>query len=236
MAEVGIVMLDNRIPRPPGDVGNPASYDFPVAMAVAEGAGTLQVVEHSAAGLLPSVTEAAEGLQRDGVAAVTSCCGFLAVYQNELADSLDVPVATSSLLQVPLALRTLRRDQSLCVLTISASTLTDTHLEAVGIGPALRRRVRLAGLEHTEHFFPTITGDGATLDVRRAETEVVAAAREVVAAHPDIGAFVFECTNLPPYSAAVRAATGRPVWDALTLVHWLHGGCARQQGAGSPSC
>ncbi|MCT9078742.1 hypothetical protein [Streptomyces fulvoviolaceus] len=224
MAEIGIVMLDNRIPRPVGDVGNPASFDFPVAMAVAAGADTRQVVEHSAAGLLPTVTEAATALQKDGAAAVTTCCGFLAVYQRELADELDVPVATSSLLQVPLVLRTLRRDQSVCVLTANASTLTDAHLEAVGIGPSMRPRVRLTGLEHTEHFFPVVTGDGASLDVGRAEAEVVAVARAAVATHPDIGAFVLECTNLPPYSGAVKAATGRPVWDALTLIGWLRGG------------
>jgi len=29
-------------------------------------------------------------------------------------------------------------------------------------------------------------------------------------------AFIMECTELPPYSDAVRAATGLPVWDAIT--------------------
>jgi Asp/Glu/hydantoin racemase len=224
MADIGIVMLDNRLPRPLGDVGNPASFDFPVAMAVAAGAGTRQVVEHSAAGLLPAVMAAATTLQQDGSAAITTCCGFLAVYQRELADELEVPVATSSLLQVPLVLRTLRRDQSVCVLTVNASTLTDAHLEAVGIGPVLRDRVHLAGLEHTEHLFHVLSGDDEKLDRERAEGEVVAAARAAVAARPDTGAFVLECTNLPPYSPAVKAATGRPVWDALTLIGWLRGG------------
>lgn len=236
MADIGIVMLDNRIPRPAGDVGNPASFDFPVAMAVAPGAGTRQVVERSAEGLLPALTAAATGLQEAGAAAVTTCCGFLAVHQPELADALRVPVATSSLLQIPLVLQTLRHDQTCCVLTVNAGTLTDAHLQAVGVGPALRDRLHLAGLEHTEHLFHVLTGDDEPLDVPRAEAEVVAAAQAMTGDHPDIGAFVLECTNLPPYSSAIKAATGRPVWDALTLIRWLHGGCAGPTPPGTRSC
>ncbi|MGN9839650.1 aspartate/glutamate racemase family protein [Nonomuraea sp. H19] len=224
MADIGIVMLDNRIPRPPGDVGNAASFPFPVAMAVSTGADTRQVVENHAAGLLPAITATAKELADGGVSAVTTCCGFLAVFQQELADSLEVPVATSSLLQVPLVLRTLRQDQVVCVLTANAATLTDAHLRAVGVGADLRPRVHLAGLERTEHLYPVLTGEIENLDVARAEGEVVAAARAAIAQRPEIGAFVFECTNLPPYAAAVRADTGRPVWDALSLIGWLHAG------------
>jgi hypothetical protein len=224
VADIGILMLDNRIPRPLGDVGNPATFDFPVAMAVSAGAGTRHVVEEQAAGLLPTITATATDLQASGVAALTTCCGFLAVFQRELADALEVPVATSSLLQVPLVFQTLQRHQSVCVLTVNSATLSDAHLEAVGIGPNLRKRVHLAGLEHTEHLFRVLIGEIDDLDPARAEAEVVDASRAAVAERPEIGAFVFECTNLPPYSDAVRAATGRPVWDALTLIGWLRGG------------
>jgi hypothetical protein len=227
MADIGIVMLDNRIPRPPGDAGNPASFEFPVAMAVTAGAGTRQVVENSAAGLLPAFTATATELAGSGVSALTTCCGFLALFQRELADSLEIPVATSSLLQVPLVLMTLRGDQRVCVLTANASSLSDDHLRAVGIGPDLRPRVHLAGIEHTEHFYPVLAGDTEDLEPARAEAELVDVALAAVAEHPEIGAFVVECTNMPPYSAAVKQATGRPVWDALSLIGWLRAGVAR---------
>ena len=42
--------------------------------------------------------------------------------------------------------------------------------------------------------------------------------RVLVARHPDIAAIVLECTNMPPYADAVRAATGLPVHDITTLV------------------
>jgi len=115
-------------------------------------------------------------------------------------------------------------DQRVCVLTVNASTLTDEHLDAVGVTGEDRKRVVLAGLEHTAHFYPMIVGERPDLDVALAEAEVVSAAEAALAEHPDLAAFVFECTNLPPYASAVRAATGLPVWHAGTLADWLQAG------------
>jgi hypothetical protein len=33
---------------------------------------------------------------------------------------------------------------------------------------------------------------------------------------------VLECTNLTPYSRAIHRATGLPVFDMVSLVHWFH--------------
>ncbi|WP_064745175.1 hypothetical protein [Pseudonocardia acaciae] len=224
MGDVGILMLDNNIPRPLGDVGNAQTFDFPVAYRVVPGADTALVVERAADGLLGGARAVARQLVDAGARAITTCCGFLAIVQRELADDTAVPVATSSLLQVPLVLQTLRRDQRLCVLTVNAATLTEAHFHAVGVTAAHLDRVVVAGLEHTDHFFPAIMEKIDHLDPARAEAEVVAAARGVVESDTAIGAFVFECTNLPPYAGAVRAATGRPVWDATSLIGWLHAG------------
>jgi hypothetical protein len=39
--------------------------------------------------------------------------------------------------------------------------------------------------------------------------------------HPDVGAIVLECTNMPPYSRVVRkAAGGLPVFDAVTMINY----------------
>ncbi|MCI2418289.1 hypothetical protein MOQ72_12690 [Saccharopolyspora sp. K220] len=222
--DVGVIMLDNALPRPIGDLGNARSYHYPVAFETCDGADTRLVVECDAAGLLDSVVAAAVKLRDLGVRAITTCCGFLAIYQRELAARLDRPVATSSLLQVPLVLRVLAPEKKVCVLTVNASTLSGAHLRAAGITDDERSRIVLAGLERTAHFYPMIVGEVRELDPVRAEAEVVAAALQAVRDDPDIGAFVFECTNLPPYSAAVRAATGVPVWDARTLVDWLQSG------------
>ena len=40
--------------------------------------------------------------------------------------------------------------------------------------------------------------------------------------YPDLGAFVFECANMPAYSAAIRTATGLPVFDLVTLTKLVY--------------
>lgn len=221
---VGILLLDNNIPRPRGDVGNPKTFDFPVEYQVIPGAGTARVVEHAAAGLLGNARATARALVAAGARSLATCCGFLAIFQRELADDAPVPVATSSLLQIPLVLQTLRAEQRVCVLTLNAATLSHRHFHQVGVSAEHLVRVTVVGLEHTAHVHPAIMEQIDHLDPDRAEEEVVAAARAAVDVDPAIGAFVLECTNLPPYAAAVRAATGRPVWDATTLIGWLHAG------------
>jgi hypothetical protein len=223
-SEIGIVMLDNCLPRSLGDVGNPATFAFPITLAVSEGADTEQVVANSAGGLLDSLTATAHALEQQGVRAVTTCCGFLAIYQQEMGAALNVPVATSSLLQIPLVLQLLRPDQIVCVLTADSRTLTELHFDGVGVGSTVSERVEVAGIEHTTHLFPILMGSGARLAAETATEEVLATALAARARWPNIGAFVLECTNLPPYSAAIARATGLPVWDAVTLIRWLQSG------------
>ncbi|MFB8369768.1 hypothetical protein ACFC25_10435 [Pseudarthrobacter sp. NPDC055928] len=228
-SEIGIVMLDNEIPRVVGDVGNPASFPFPVSLAVCEGARTDQVLEHAAEGLLPAITETAQSLVNEGALGLSTCCGFLAIHQQELAASLPVPVATSSLLQVPLVLQLLQPHQSIGIMTANGSTLTSTHLGAVGIDTHLQQRVKVIGIEHTAHLYGVLTSNGAKLDQSVAQAEVVGVAKQAVETNPDIGAFVLECTNLPPYSEAIKESTGRPVWDAISLIRWLQLGVTGSQ-------
>merc|ERR1712165_195256 len=45
---------------------------------------------------------------------------------------------------------------------------------------------------------------------------MVEKAKKIMAEVPELRAFLMECTELPPYSDAIRAATGLPVYDAIT--------------------
>ena len=41
--------------------------------------------------------------------------------------------------------------------------------------------------------------------------------------HPDIGAIVLECTNMPPYAQIVHTATGGlPIFDMVTMINYAH--------------
>ena len=104
---VGILVLDTRFPRMPGDIGNAGTFDFPVRYHRVAGASSEGVVRGNQGDLLPLFVEGARALEREGVRAITTSCGFLASHQAELAAAVRVPVFTSSLLLVPLVRRML---------------------------------------------------------------------------------------------------------------------------------
>jgi Asp/Glu/hydantoin racemase len=82
--------------------------------------------------------------------------------------------------------------------------------------------VVVAGLETEKEFTRVMLDDQLTLDVEAARQENVTVARRMLDAHPEIGAIVLECTNMPPYRADIQAATGLPVFDITTLVRMVH--------------
>jgi len=217
---VGVLMLDTRFPRIPGDMGNAATFPFPVRYQRVTGADPDLVVRRGAEGLLPAFVEGARTLEREGVGAVTTNCGFLVKYQRELAAAVRVPVFTSSLLLVPLVHRMLPPGRRVGLMTVSAASLGPEHLAGAGIGPELPLAV--AGLEGEKEFTRVLLGDELELDVELAREEHVRVARRLVAAHPDLGAIVLECTNMPPYTADIQRATGLPVFDITTLVRMAH--------------
>ena len=83
-APLGILMLEARFPRIPGDMGNATTWPFPVLYRVVRGASPEKVVLQGARGLLPDFVEAARDLVRLGAEAITTNCGFLALMQKEL--------------------------------------------------------------------------------------------------------------------------------------------------------
>ncbi|RGE19179.1 aspartate/glutamate racemase family protein [Leucobacter sp. wl10] len=220
--DIGVLVLDNSNPRPLGDIGNAQTWDFPILYEVVESASAQHVVEEGAAGLLPAFIEGARKLERLGVKAILTSCGFLAVFQRELAAAVGVPVATSSLLQLPLALQAVSPERKICVLTINGEKLTREYFESVGVREEDMDRITVVGLEHSEMLYSALILRSGVLDVDVARADMVAAARGAVDADDSIGAFVMECTNMPPYTEAVRAATGLPVWDVVTLGNTLY--------------
>jgi len=221
---VGILMLDTRFPRIPGDMGNAATFPFPVRYQRVAGASPDLVVRRGAAGLLPAFVDGARQLEREGVGAITTNCGFLVTYQRELAAAVAVPVFTSSLLLVPLVHRMLPPGRRVGIMTVDAASLGAEHLTAAGVGADVP--VAVAGLEGEKEFTRVLLGDEMELDVDLAREEHVRVARRLVTDHPDVGAIVLECTNMPPYTADIQRETGRPVFDITTLVRMAHDGLA----------
>jgi len=217
---VGILMLDTRFPRIPGDMGNASTFPFPVLYHRVRGASPDRVVRQGQQELLPAFIEGARALEREGVRAVTTNCGFLAKFQSEVAASVSIPVFTSSLMLVPLVHRMLPPKKVVGVMTVDASSLRPEHYTGAGITKDIPTVV--AGMETEKEFTRVMLDNELELDVEAARQEHLTVARRLVEGHPEIGALVLECTNMPPYRADIQAVTGLPVFDITTLVRMVH--------------
>ena len=162
-------MLEARFPRIPGDMGNATTWPFPVLYRVVRGASPEKVVLHGARGLLPDFVEAARDLVRLGAEAITTNCGFLSLFQNELAAAAGVPVATSALMQVPWVQATLPRGKRVGVVAVSGSTLTAAHLESAGVP----LDTPVVGTENGREFFRVLVkAEKDDMDVALAERDI----------------------------------------------------------------
>jgi hypothetical protein len=80
-AAIGVICLDTSFTKIPGHIRNPATFGFPVICQVVPGATPARVVTRPDPALLQPFTEAAVHLEAAGVSAITSACGFLALFQ-----------------------------------------------------------------------------------------------------------------------------------------------------------
>lgn len=207
---LGVIMLDTRFPRPPGDIGSPATWaraGIPVRFVTVPGASARRVVQAQDPALLEPFVEAARSLARQGARLITTSCGFLAGWQAEMQAAVDLPVITSSLLQCA-------RLPSPGIVTFDAASLHAGLLQRAGVAAG----TPVEGLRPGCELQARILADDTRLDQLQASDDVVEAAMRLVEKHPEVQHLVLECTNMPPYRAAVAQATGRPVHDLETLL------------------
>lgn len=214
---LGILMLETRFPRIRGDIGNPNTWPFPVKIRIVPNASPQRVVREGAAGLLDAFCETADELVAEGADGIGTTCGFLSLFQDDIAARCSVPVATSSLLQAPFIQRLLGPRKRVGILTISAGSLGEAHLAAAGVPPG----TPVLGTEGGREFTRAILNDEPDLDVGLARQDILDAGAELLAVHPDVGAILLECTNMAPYSKSLQAATGVPVFDIYTFLTWF---------------
>lgn len=203
-------MLDTRFPRPPGDIGNPLSFQalgVEVIYQVVPGASARRVVKTRDPRLLQPFIEAGKALIAAGAERIGTSCGFLACFQEALASELSVPVISSSLLACA-------RVDSPGILTFSEKSLGDEVLQGAGVPSGIpAHAIPIGGELHTR-----ILNDETTIDFQKAEREVVQSAEELVRRHPGVATIVLECTNLGPYREAIESATRRATIDAVRML------------------
>ena len=219
-AVVGILMLETRFPRIPGDMGNAFTWPFPVLYKQVKGASPDRVVRHQAEGLEDAFIEAARELVATGADGLTTTCGFLSLFQETLTEAVQVPVASSSLMQVPMAQAMLPPGKRVGVITIDKASLTPAHLKAANVP----LDTPVVGTDNGREFNRVILDDEAGFDRDLAELDLLDAAAALMDNHADIGAIVLECTNMMPYAAAIRRRYGVPVFSIFTFVQWFQAG------------
>jgi Asp/Glu/hydantoin racemase len=228
---IGILSLDTRFPRPIGDAGNPRSYAVPARVKIVEGADSPLIVRDGLPDedVLLRFENAARELEAQGVDAIVSTCGFLVTAQARMAGTVRVPVLLSALSLAPLVKITC--PGRIGILTASEKALGPQALAAAGLEPA---EIAIRGLDDVPEFRDTIlvTRDAqpASFDQGAVERAVSDRAAALAADNPDLSAIILECGNLPPYAAAVRAATCLPVFHIVDAANALVRSAARASG------
>ncbi|RUV85188.1 hypothetical protein EOA75_27605 [Mesorhizobium sp. M1A.F.Ca.IN.022.07.1.1] len=226
-APLGILLLDGvDCPFIPGSVGNASTWSVPVRYKLVPGMNEHQLFGPTPAEVTPAVVQAAIELAREGAQMITANCGFTIHYQEAVRASVDVPVLLSSLLLAPFLERLLPRTKTLGIVTGGKDYFTPELLSASGLLEAPDRFV-VANITEAPAWTALWRYPG-TLDVAGVESEVVRTAMDLVSTRPDVGAILLECSDLPPYAAAVQRATRLPVFDFTSMVEFFAAGLMRK--------
>ncbi|MEO7262572.1 MAG: aspartate/glutamate racemase family protein [Jatrophihabitantaceae bacterium] len=224
-APIGVIGLETIFTKIPGHIRNPSTFDFPVIYEVVQGATAERVVTQADPSLIEPFCQAAQKLQARGAAAITTGCGFLVLFQKQLADAVSVPLFASSLTQLPLVHRMIASDQKVGLLVAKQVSLTPRHLAAIG---AQDVPVCITGMESSTEFREVmLEGRRVELDVERLKADVLSQVDELARANPDLGALVIECTDLVPFAHAIQQRLGLPVFDIVTLTNMVHSALTR---------
>ncbi|MHA1470323.1 MAG: aspartate/glutamate racemase family protein [Candidatus Asgardarchaeia archaeon] len=230
---IGIIMQKRIFPRVPGDIGNAWTFNFPVKYHV------LQELDYSTRmrvfdgdkEFVNIFIKAAKKLEEEGVRAITAGCGFIVSYQDVISDSVNIPVFTSSLLQIPLIYKMLKKDQKIGIITADASAegLRLKHLKAAG---AENIPVVIKGIENSEGF-KAISENRDTLDVDLLIKDLVNASIEITKNHSDVRAILLECVNMPLGAKTIQEKVNLPVFDVVTLTNWVYSALVRKEFLGT---
>jgi hypothetical protein len=216
---VGILYLDeNSYPVIPGNVANYSTFPFPVHYKLVPGCTGQRLLNNDPT-LEKGIIEAAKQLQSEGAKVISSACGFFGNFHKQIANVLEIPVYLSSLVQLPMIQVGLKPGQKIGILTAYEKGLTDSLFKTCGVTD--RTNLIIGDLSQGEEFSSISNGTG-TFNNEKLRDEVVSKAIEIKEKHPEIGAILLECSDLPPYAFDIQQAVQLPVYDFITLINWAH--------------
>jgi len=222
---VGILLLDTFSPFIQGDVGNAASYQYPIRFKRIDGLTVERIFAHDL-GFVEKMISGARELEREGVKAITGDCGFMAIYQKEVKAAVNVPVFLSSLLQIPFIAATLPDHAAIGIITANSRSLTPDVFKKISVKDD---SLIIYGLEDSRYFKEAVFDETGFLDSDKIREEVVGIARRLTAEHPEVKSILLECSMLPPYGKDVQQAVNLPVYDYLTMIDYVYSAVVKKR-------
>lgn len=229
--DIGILHIESGYPLVPGNAQNATTFDFPVHYECVSGLAIPDLLSGDSSGEA-LIVDAARRLERAGCRAIVGACGSFANYQTAVAAAVAVPAFTSVMLLVPMLLKSLAPDRRLAILFASAHAYTDRVRHECAIPED--NRIVVAEARSLPAFAPILANE-AELDSGALEAETSQLVADLVANDPNIACVVLQCSELPPYAAAIQARIGVPVVDVVTLINWAHGISVRTRYDGKPA-
>jgi len=224
---IGIIMLDCKFPRPIGDVGNAQTFPFPVVFEVLRGLPPAELTAENKPAAVDQLVEAARKLESLGVGAILTSCGLLIRYQKQLIQAVKIPVASSSLLLLPLIGGMISAKKKIAIISSKSLSIPMDMIEACGWRET--GRVVVAGLEGCDVFNRSINRQMPPyeMDMEVIYSEVLGVCKNLLLKEAGVAALLLECTNLGPYSGRLRNDIGLPVFDFNQLAYLLQSAVPR---------
>lgn len=212
---LGIIVVKLDYPKLPGNVANACTFPYPVLYKEV----TFEIEQLFAGdpSIKNMVIEAAQYLEAQGVRAIIGACGYFAHFQKDVANSVNIPVFMSSLCQLPIIKAGMRTDRKIAVFAADGSSLNNDLLTQVGSDNS---QLIIQNVGDMESFAPIRWGH-LELDNAKLTDDLCELACSLCKEYPEIDAILLECSDLPPYAAAIQKATGLPVFDFITLANWV---------------
>ncbi len=218
---IGILMLDTVFPREIGDIGNARTFDFPVCYKVVRDVFNGQKLPRDADEiLLNAFTEAARELEKEGCRAITTSCGFLAGFQKELANAVNIPVFTNTLSLVPMIAPMIGKDKKIGIFTERKEFMTEYLFNKLGWS-SKDYNVCVTDLPEDSAFNELVIFDKKEGNLEQIKENIKEMTRMHVDKYPDTGAIILECQNFAPFGDIIQEIAQVPVFGINQLITFI---------------
>lgn len=219
--DIGILMLSTQFPRIIGDMGNANTFHthvrYRTVRNITKGPITEKNIEQE---LIQPFIEAAKSLEAEGCKAITTSCNFLAGFQKRLANSVNIPVFTSTLMLVPMIRTMLNRNLKIAIFTENPMVISEEYFRQAGWS-STEIPVVVSGMPDNSPFSNLFIGDNVEEDLGTLKQCVEELTRRHLEEHPDTGAIVLECANLAPFTGLIQDIAGVPVFGMNQLLEYI---------------